>query len=189
LKLYIGEQHPDLLDNILVIAYVRPHIGKVLSAFIERTKAGYTSLDFDQWLDRYVKTGILNYSGRFIGWRNSFGNNFILRPYIHNELYQNDVIADFFAQFIFQNRYIVEKNLDENKKIGLKSLAGLQRFNRLMLKQKVETKQRIKMSLMISRFVRTSSSTRVPQLDDVRIKSIIRACRADANKLDHNFFA
>lgn len=188
LRRYLADKHANFSEKIKIIAYVRPHVGRALSAFTERTKAGYTLLDFDSWLGNFIRSGTIHYAERFIKWRTAFGDNFILRPYIRNELLNQDVLADFFSEALGAGNFSVEHSINENQKISLKALAGLQGFNRFMSDSGVTSKRRIPMSLMISRFLKPAPTAIIPQIGSENIERIVRACRKDANQLDQKFF-
>lgn len=188
LQHYLEERHPTLIQNTKIIAYVRPYLGRALSSFTERTKAGYTLLDFDSWLKKFINLGGLQYTERFENWRRCFGESFVLRPYIRNELVNQDVVADFFSEVLGPQDSSIRFGVNENQKISLRALAGLRYFNTALSGSGFSPEFRIPLSLMVSRFLRTNNSSRLPQLGDKSRGIIFRACRSDAENLDRAFF-
>lgn len=188
LQHYLEEWHPALSRNIQIIAYVRPYLGRALSSFTERTKAGYTLLDFNPWLKKFIKLGGLQYTERFEAWRRCFGGNFVLRPYIRSEMVNQDVVADFFSEVLGSRDLPILSGVNENQKISLRALAGLRYFNTAMSGAGFNPEYRIPLSLMVSRFLETTSSVRLPQLGHESRKMIFHACRNDAENLDREFF-
>ena len=187
-KRHLDHEYPDLSGRIRVIGYVRPHVSRALSAFTERTKAGYTLYDFDKWLGHFLRAGSLYYAPRFMRWHAAFGESFILRPYIRNHLRDRDVVTDFFSEALGVGNFSLSGNMNENQKISLKALSGLRGFNRGMSEAGVVVKQRIQMSLMISKFIETDPEAKMPKMGSENIARIIRACRKDAQDLDREFF-
>jgi hypothetical protein len=187
-KRSLDEKYPDLSGKIKVIAYVRPHVCRALSAFTERTKAGYTLSDFDKWLGHFLKSGALYYTPRFQKWRAAFGENFVLRPYIRAHIREQDVVTDFFSEALGAGNFSLGRRMSENQKISIKALSGLSGFNRGMSEAGIISKQRIPMSLMISRFIKASPGASAPKMGADHITRIIRACRQDAHDLDQEFF-
>jgi hypothetical protein len=187
-KRYLDERYPGFAGKIRVIAYVRPHAHRALSAFTERTKAGYTLSDFDKWLGHFLRSGALYYTPRFLKWRAAFGENFVLRPYIHTHIRERDVVTDFFSEALGAGNFSLGCSINENQKISLKALSGLSAFNRGMSGTGIVAKQRIPMSLMISRFIKAGPGATAPRMGADHIARIIRACRQDAQQLDREFF-
>jgi len=187
-KHYLDKKYPDLSGRIKVIAYVRPHVCRALSAFTERTKAGYTISDFDKWLGHFLRSGSLYYTPRFLRWRAAFGESFVLRPYIRSHIRERDVVIDFFSEALGAGNFSLARSMNENQKISLKALSGLRGFNRGMSGAGIVVKQRIQLSLMISRFLETGSEAMMPKMGAASIARIIKACRKDAQDLDREFF-
>lgn len=85
----------DVVDRIRVVAYVRPHAQRFVSNFTELVKIGAVEGDLDDYLERILETGRYHFAARFSQWRTAFGEDFILRPMIRDELYNSSVIDDF----------------------------------------------------------------------------------------------
>jgi len=88
----------DTADEIRVIGYVRPHAARLLSSFAERTKVGVPRTlkrSLDEFCALKKDEGEFIYLPRFSAWRQMFGETFLLRPMIRDELYRNSVVEDF----------------------------------------------------------------------------------------------
>lgn len=183
----IFPQDPSYLaKDVRVIAYVRPHPGRALSAFAERIRCGYTLHDFSDWLPQALKTDLLIYSPRFQAWRASFGDQFTLRPFLREELAGGDVVVDFFKNVFGPRKFAIAESVNANESLSLKSLAGLLAFNREMARLGLPARQRIPLARVISGELPSAGDR--PRLDRDSLARIDRACREDAKALDTEFF-
>lgn len=183
-----SERHPGLLEDARVVAYARPHVGRALSAFTERVKCGYTLRNFDAWLPVFIKSNLLDYAPRFQKWRDSFGDRFVLRPFLRSELKNGDAVTDFFTEALGPQNFRLRGTANENRGITLKALTGLREFNNQMAAAGVPAKQRIPLAMMISKGLPTASPAASPRMDRHSIEKIARAYRKDARRLDEDFF-
>jgi hypothetical protein len=81
---------------VRLVAYVRPHGDKILSEFAERVKGGGVMGSLGDFFETMSASKYLDYMPRFEAWQNVFGDHFDLRPFVRGQLYQGDVVADFF---------------------------------------------------------------------------------------------
>lgn len=94
----IVEQHfAPLVDEIKVVAYVRPHAQRLLSGYSEALKIGWFQGDLETFFQKNVVDETLHYAPRFAKWREAFGDAFILRPMIAEEMVGGSVLEDFLA--------------------------------------------------------------------------------------------
>ncbi|MEX5516758.1 hypothetical protein [Pseudophaeobacter sp. 1A09344] len=96
LQQVIQETLPGYEHKIRLISYVRPHAEKLLSAFSEQIKFGMVKGGLRGFFNRMSARGTLDYTPRFLEWRNTFGDRFELRPFVRQELFREDISADFF---------------------------------------------------------------------------------------------
>lgn len=188
LKRAFLRRYPGLAAEMRVVAYARPHLGRTLSAYAERVKCGYTLRSFSDWLPHFIADGSLNYSTRFQKWRDTFGDGFILRPFLRNELRNGDAVADFFSLVTGDPEVAVEDLAHENQTLSLRALAGLRAFNRNMNDAGIPGRQRIPLSLCIARAVTPHPQDIKPELDQDSIALITRMCESDAQALDKGYF-
>ncbi|MEY8830984.1 hypothetical protein AB9K34_21645 [Sedimentitalea sp. XS_ASV28] len=88
----------DSARDIRVIAYVRPHAGRIISTFAERTKVGVPHTlksTLEDFAENRKKDSEIIYLPRFSAWRKYFGDRFMLRPMIRKHLHGGDVVHDF----------------------------------------------------------------------------------------------
>lgn len=88
----------DAADEIRVVSYVRPHAGRITSTFAERTKIGAQHAlksTLAEFSERQKEQNACIYLPRFSAWREQFGDGFILRPMVREQLYRGDVVHDF----------------------------------------------------------------------------------------------
>lgn len=181
-------RHQDLAVGMKVIAYGRPHAGRILSAYAERVKCGYTLKDFPDWLPHFIAGGSLNYALRFGKWRAAFGDGFILRPFVRSELRGGDAVADFFGVATGDPGLAIRDMEHENQSLSLRTLSGLRLFNCSMDEAGISAKQRIPLARTIARAVVPHPSDLKPFLDQGSIALIARSCREDARAVDEAYF-
>lgn len=179
---------PAISKNMTVIAYVRPHPGRLLSAYTERVKCGYTTANFETWLPKFLESGILFYAPRFRQWREVFQQQFILRPFIRDQLVNGDVVDDFFSEVFSGQDFSVRETINENQSVSLKSLAGLRRFNQ-KLAPVISSQGRIALSRMVKDGIPDTESGPKASLDRDSASRIADFCRDDAHALDTEFFS
>ncbi|WP_291238014.1 hypothetical protein [Gemmobacter sp.] len=184
----IARFRPEPTQRLQVIAYARPHADRILSAFIEQTKSGYTTLDFDLWLDRYLVSSRALYTPRFRAWRRVFGKNFKLYPFIRSRLREGDVVQDFFSKVLGHDRFTVSDSLYENQTVTLKALVGLQMINREMRALGIPPAARIQLCRFVSRDLKADPQAAKPRLGQDNLARIAEACLEDAKRLDRAFF-
>lgn len=118
----------DAADEIRIVSYVRPHAGKVASSFAERTKIG-AKLALNSTLDTFAedqkKDRVIMYLPRFLAWREHFGDRFILRPMIRDQLYKGDVVQDFVHHAFGGIPFHVEDADTANESLCLEDLMRL----------------------------------------------------------------
>lgn len=182
-----SKHFPVLSKHMKVIAYVRPHHGRLLSAYTERIKCGYTTSNFETWLPAYLNSGILSYTLRFKKWREVFQEKFILRPFIRDQMLNGDVVDDFFSEVLSGQCFSVHATTNENQSVSLRSLAGLRRFNQ-KLTPIISNQGRIAMSRTIKDGIPTPVSEPKPALDRHSATLIGSLYKDDARALDVEFF-
>ncbi|WP_243612581.1 hypothetical protein [Shimia aestuarii] len=124
---------PAYKDNMRLVAYVRPHPEKILSAFSERLKLGEEIKSVPAFFERTSKRGIFLYHPRFKRWRNIFGDRFELRPFARSYLHDQDVVSDFFHFMLGTSDFELAKTVNANTSLTLGQLA-LQREVQLILR-------------------------------------------------------
>ena len=134
---------PDLVDRLRLVAYVRPHAGKLMSAYAERVKLGITPGpvgDFYRYADR---SGFLDYMPRFSGWRETFGARFSLRPFVRAHLFQGDVVADFIRYVSGSEDFSIDGDVQANTSLTLSQLAVIREVHKVLKTTAPDKKRQI----------------------------------------------
>ncbi len=86
-----------LVDDLRIIAYVRPHPSRILSTFAEQTKIGWFQGNLQGYHKKTLAAQRFHYAPRLQKWRQLFGDSFIVRPMLRDLLVNRSVIDDFAA--------------------------------------------------------------------------------------------
>ena len=182
---------PDHAETYRVIAYVRPHAARLISAFVQRTKTQELECEFGDFLG-VVRNGrdFLDYCGRFGKWRSMLGDRFILRPFHRGHLRQSDVVADFFSTLVGHERFEVVSAADANVSPRLPGLAFVRLFRSELESAGVEPGQiRILCSSLITHHITSGQQTGPkPYLDKRTSEWLMKHYMEDAIQLDKQFF-
>ena len=85
----------DSFDGLQVVAYVRPHAERILSAYSQKVKTGQVAEALPAFVRRAIADDQFRYAPRLAAWRDAFGDAFTARPYIRDRLTDRDIVADF----------------------------------------------------------------------------------------------
>lgn len=116
---------PDLAPSMRVVAYARPHAGRFLSAYAQRVKTGHMTQSLDRFFSEMAQSRILLMHQRFSRWRAVFGDRFILRPMVREELMDGDAVADFINVALEGAPFEVVGSTQANISLPIEALAGL----------------------------------------------------------------
>jgi hypothetical protein len=123
----IVDQHfAPVVDEIKIVAYVRPHAQRLLSGYSEALKIGWFQDDLEAFFQKNVTDGTLNYAPRFAKWRDAFGDAFILRPMIAKEIVGGSVLDDFLATAFPGERVVRLPQGARNQSLDLKDQVFVQ---------------------------------------------------------------
>lgn len=181
----------DTADEIRIIGYVRPHAPRLLSSFAERTKIGVLRV-LSRTLEEFAAVKQLDgefiYLQRFLAWRRMFGENFLLRPMIRSELYQNSVVKDFVHHAFGGVEFEISGTGAANESLYLEDLMRLK-----MLQKEIRDARdlRLKLGWEFSRLLGTlpPSPTRTKlQLHRSLAQDIHDTYMDDARAMDLMFF-
>jgi hypothetical protein len=120
---------PRYEHDLRLIAYVRPHADRLVSAWAERVKQGFFTGTLEELHAATLKTGHFLYAPRFDRWREVFGDRFELRPMIRDRLREGDVVRDF-LDYVFEGRpFALIEEPGSNESLSLQDLAQLREFH------------------------------------------------------------
>ncbi|TDE34249.1 hypothetical protein [Antarcticimicrobium sediminis] len=125
LKAEVQHFFADKIEEIQVIAYVRPHISRLLSSYTQRVKARGLQKDLEGFFKTVSKERRFHYMPRFLAWQSEFGDAFTLRPMVRSALYRGDVVADFLHQILNSDAFTLPDQLQANTAPTLDHLACL----------------------------------------------------------------
>ena len=186
----LNEFLPDYAQTIRVIAYVRPHASRLLSAYMQRTKAGLFNGDLATFFDRTKREDLLIYAPRFQTWRDTFGPRFTLRPMIREHLRDGDVVTDFLDYALNGAPFTLSGPVQANASLPLECLIGLREVQGVLTRNAVATATQHSVGDHISRTLSRligSTGTRLHLPQDL-YQAVKDYCVADAAALDAAFF-
>lgn len=125
LKEALDQFFPGYKGRIRLVAYVRPHHSKVVSAFAEQVKKTGQPQTMEVLFNKRFRNEQLSYHKRFSQWRAVFGDAFTLRPFVREHLVQGDVVADFLSFVTGSQDVTVTKVPQLNSSLSVKNLSML----------------------------------------------------------------
>lgn len=190
LKSAIEQFFPDYAENIQVIAYVRPHIPRLLSSYSQRVKTRGLQKTFEAFCQTTVKKGSFHYTPRFCAWRETFPEGFTLRPMLKPLLYQHDVVADFLHTLLGTDNFTLDTGKNRNESSTLTHLACLLLMHTALRRADVTQPQRHALcSSLAERLARTvDRSGQKVKMPRSMLGQMQEAYRTDAAALDAGFF-
>jgi len=193
----IREFLPGYLDRIRLIAYVRPHADRLVSAFAERTKVGVFSGNLEMMHKRLIREKRLLYTPRFQQWRDVFGDRFTLRPMVRSVLRDQDVVADFMAFVLGETPFALTARFQRNESLSLAELTAITALHgelrqavnpTLTPDRRVHIQQTLAL-LFADTLAQIPRETMVkPQIHTALAQDVVATYRADAAALDAAFF-
>ncbi|MFT7596623.1 MAG: hypothetical protein ACI8R4_003959 [Paracoccaceae bacterium] len=193
----IATYWPDLADRIRLIAYVRPHCDKMLSAFSENVKNGVNLQSMEDLFDASGKSGVFDYTKRFGKWRQIFGDRFELRPFVRENLFKGDVVADFFKYVLGNEDFTITDTVSANKSMTISQLAMLREMH-TTLKQKIGGKKvehfwtaRSELGRLLAEYLQMNGLGQdqdKPRMPESLVAPFIKRYGEDAAALDAEFF-
>lgn len=125
LKLALEAYMPDYVDHVRLIAYVRPHAGRLLSGYSEQIKRGQSLASLEEFFAEGVALDRFAVFERFANWRAVFGDAFTLRPMIRSGLYNGCVVQDFLSYALNSTDFTLSWDPDANPSLSLQDIEVL----------------------------------------------------------------
>ncbi|MEC7256589.1 MAG: hypothetical protein VXW58_02095, partial [Pseudomonadota bacterium] len=185
-------------DDLTVLAYVRPHAGRVLSQFCENIKLGHDTGLLDDFYLRFRRAGRLKYAERLDGWRAAFGDRLVVRPFARDHLHRGDVRHDFATQVFGADGYSLgDTGQDDNSALSVPDLAMMRVMQRVLGQAKVLDDNRVALGKQLGQLLRDMApETPAPKLrlhreiaEDIRSRFAADAARLDTEWIGAPCFA
>ena len=189
LRQAIDECLPAAGSDVVVIAYVRPHLGRLISSYVQRVKSRGYRTPFETFCTEKLNDGTFHYAPRFQAWRATFGDAFHLRPMVRDHLYQRDVVADFFKTVLNTEDFTVERVKQVNEAPTLDHLACLLRLH-VVLRDAGHSKfTRLTTATALSEQLAKKCVPNGPRLQIPQsiLEQVQEGYRADAETVDSSF--
>jgi hypothetical protein len=186
----LTEFAPEHVATLRVLAYVRPHANRLVSAFMQRSKAGLFQGDMATFFARTKGEQLLHYAPRFDRWRATFGDRFTLRPMIRSQLRDGDVVSDFLDFALKGAPFEIRGATATNTSLPLEFLAGLSDVQNILKRNKIALGTRHSVGDHIGRALMSAhpgAGTRL-QISAALYQDLKAHCQGDAERLDRDFF-
>lgn len=178
-----------MFDRIRVVAYVRPHLQRVLSEYAERTKLGFFTGDLDAFFELCVARKLFFYQPRFQRWRAVFGEDFVLRPFLRDVLLNESPLDDVVTAAWGQRTYRIEATGSQNESLSLEDLLRVK-----FLQAQIAARPRPfhhsygwAMARVLGNIPQTGQATRI-RMHRALAQRVGKRYAADARQLDKAFF-
>lgn len=181
---------PKHAETMRVVAYARPHVSRFLSAYAQRVKVGSLQTDVETFFVENTSKRFLNFSRRFTKWRNLYGDRFVLRPMVREELRDGDVVADFVGIVVQNAPFKLLDMAAANTTLPVEALSGLKFLQQHLESHDIQGAIRHAVGSQINRICGGLKGVRGTKLRIGRdlYDSICKIARSDAVNLDEVFF-
>jgi hypothetical protein len=109
--------------NIRIIAYVRPHGSRTISAFAENVKTGLFYGTLEEFHVAKIESGRFFYFDRFMSWKNVFKDRFFLRPAIRDHLEEKCIVRNFLTFALSGEPFILRNEPKSNESLSVEELS------------------------------------------------------------------
>ena len=182
---------PGKGETARLIAYVRPHLHRFPSAFAQRLKAGSYLGTMDKFQDRALAKGDLTYTPRFAAWHKVFGERFTLRPFLRDQFFRGDVVADFIHSVTGHSTFTIEGTTVANESVSLPGLTAIRAVQRSFTESGLSSRLHHTLGRELAQRINQAGfrADQKLRLHDSLARKLAVACLADARALDKLFFA
>ncbi len=180
---------PDQAGDMQVVAYVRPHVSRFVSAYAQRTKDGALFTDIDSFFENQKTENVLNYHTRFMKWQAVFGDRFVLRPMVREALQDGDVVADFLGIALAGAPFRILGETQSNSSLSVEHLSGLRLVQKVLRKFEIANSTRQAVGSRINTLISATGAKGTKLLPSKALYDrIAENCMADAENMDRDFF-
>ncbi len=186
----IAEFMPSHLASARVVAYVRPHTQRFIASFMQRVKTGGFFDDMENFFAHTLKQQTFFFAPRFSSWKSVFGNRFILRPMVRDELLNGDVVADFLNTVLEGAPFNLPASDIRNESLSTETLSGWREVQLILKQGNVSSKVRHAIGGYMGYALNETKGAKATKwrLDPGLYDKIAKTYREDARSLDREFF-
>lgn len=186
----LSEFLPQQAGGTRILAYVRPHAGRALSGYAQRLKTGAFKGTLEDFVRYLGQAPALYYTPRFAAWQETFGAGFTLRPFIRDQLRDQDVVSDFFHHVLRGAPFVLEDIASTNESLALQELAALRQVQDRFIQQEVPRFLRLSLGAAIGQALAGQPRRYRDklQLDRANAERLQKLFAADTRALDQQFF-
>jgi hypothetical protein len=120
----LNKHFPVEPGALTLVAYLRPHPGRVISGLAERIKIGWAKNDPWEGISLSARLK-LRYAPRVAAWRKEFSQAYIPRPMIREALVGGSLLDDLFATALGPGQVEVREDRRANESLGVEDLMRL----------------------------------------------------------------
>lgn len=174
-----------------VVSYIRPHASRYLSAYLQRVKTGKFRGPYDTFFEHFRERHSIVYAPRIEKWSAAFGDQFIVRPFVRDELFGGDVVQDFAHHIANGAKISVSTDIEVNKALSQRALSGLTVFHSAF---DSHYGRKNGVSVALARCIfhhhihREGTPLKSPELDSQTAKILHETFLPDALKVDEGCF-
>ena len=174
-----------------LIACVRPHPHRFPAAFAQRLRAGFCLGTMDKFQDRALAKGALTYAPRFAAWHKVFGERFTLRPFLRDQFFRGDVVADFIHSVTGHPTFTTGGTTVANESVSLPGLTAIRAVQRCFTESGLSSRLHHTLGRELAQRINQAGfrADQKLRLHDSLARKLAVACLADARALDRMFFA
>lgn len=188
----LANRMPEHAQDARVIAYVRPHHGRFLSSYTQKTKCGVITRSLERYHTRSLKRGFFKYFKRFSQWHDVFGDRFVLRPMVQSQLKDGDLTQDFFDVVLEGAEFDIEAPQRVNEALSLQQLACIRVIQTVLRAKDVDSQLRVAVGsffgLTLNRHSSRTAGSKVG-IHRALAEQISQDYAEDAKLLDEKFFS
>lgn len=183
---------PKMLENLRLVAYIRPHADRLVSSFAERSKKGLFMRSLEAMHDKADEGGLLHYAPRLRKWREVFGDRYEVRPFVRSELLNGDVVQDFFSFALRTTDFKITQPTQANESLSVEDISMMRLLHQTFRDD--ETKSLVDQRKAFGWFM-SEHLGNIPSAGGTKLRmhkalaeKVAETYREDAEILDREFF-
>ncbi len=185
----VDRYFPEHGAGMQVVAYARPHVSRILSAYAQRTKVGRIHTSLEAFLAAARPRKLMTFHDRFDKWRKVFGDRFLLRPMERQALRDGDVVADFLGIALDKAPFRLLTPTQVNSSMSVEALAGLRVVHDVLENFALGGNTQHAIGARINDLVAEAGGAGTKlRLSQAMYDRVCTVCIGDAELLDRDFF-